>query len=257
MLELNKIYCGDCLELMQKMGDSSVDLVLTSPPYNTSRAGGYDVYNKRYTTYSDSIPNEDYILWTLKIFDLYDKILKPNGCVLYNLSYSGENADLIWLLISRIITETKFTTADCIIWKKNTAIPNNRSKNKLTRIVEFIFVFVRKEEFKTFNTNKQVKSIIKKTGQKNYENIYNFIEAKNNDGSNCLNKATFSTDLVEKLLDIYAAPDSVVYDSFMGAGTTAYACINKKLNYIGSELCKTQCEYIESQIKSKSQSRLF
>ena len=46
--------------------------------------------------------------------------------------------------------------------------------------------------------------------------MYNYIEAANNDGANKLNKATFSTELVLKLLNMYATKDSVVYDSFMG-----------------------------------------
>ena len=35
MLELNKIYCGDCLELMKQIDDKSIDLIVTDPPYNT------------------------------------------------------------------------------------------------------------------------------------------------------------------------------------------------------------------------------
>ena len=247
---LNKVFNEDCIKTMSKMDKQSIDIILTSPPYNTSRSGATDKYNSRYTTYIDSLSNEEYIKWTLSVFESYDTVLKKDGCILYNLSYSSENTELMWLLVARIITDTNFTVADHIVWKKNSAIPNNRSKNKLTRITESIFVFVRKNEFKTFNTNKQVKSVIEKTGQKNYENIYNFIEAKNNDGSNNLNKAIFSIELVEKLLDIYAIPNAVVYDSFMGIGTTSYACINKNLNFIGSEICKEQYDYINNKLNS-------
>ena len=134
--------------------------------------------------------------------------------------------------------------------EKEICIPNNRSKNKLTRIIEYIFVFVRKTELKTFNTNKKIVSRIKKTNQANYENIYNFIEAKNNDGSCKLNKATFSSELIIKLLDIYAKPDYIVYDSFSGTGTTAVACIKKGIKFIGSEISKEQCDYSNNRIKN-------
>jgi DNA modification methylase len=60
----------------------------------------------------------------------------------------------MWLLIAEIIKQTDFTVADCISWKKQNALPNATSKNKLTRICEFIFVFVRKSEYLSFNTNK-------------------------------------------------------------------------------------------------------
>jgi site-specific DNA-methyltransferase (adenine-specific) len=175
-------------------------------------------------------------------------VLKENGVVLYNVSYSAENnPNIMWLLISEIINKTDFMVADCIIWKKNSALPNNVSPNKLTRITEFVFVFCRKKEYLTFSTNKKVKSQ-SKTGQRYYENIFNFIEAKNNDGSNNLNKATFSTEFCEKLIDIYLKKGDLVYDSFMGTGTTANACKIKGLNYIGSELSPAQVEYSKNRI---------
>lgn len=238
---MNKIFNENCLETMQRPElAGKVDLVITSPPYNTSRVGASDKYNSRYDTFQDFKSDQDYIDWTVDIFNGYDKVLRKDGCVLYNLSYSNENTHLIWIVVADIIRRTNFTTADCIIWKKSNALPNNRSKNKLTRIIEYVFVFVRKSELKTFDANKKVMSVIEKTGQANYENVYNFFEAKNNDGANDLNKATFSTDFVKKLIEIYAKPNSLIYDSFMGIGTTAKGCIETKNNYVGSELSEAQ-----------------
>jgi site-specific DNA-methyltransferase (adenine-specific) len=228
-----------------------VDIVITSPPYNTSRVGATDKYSSRYDLFQDFKTDQEYIDWTCDVFNGYDKILKPNGCILYNMSYSSEKTHLIWLVIADIIRKTNFITADCIVWKKSNAIPNNVSKNKLTRIVEYIFVFSRKSEFKTFDANKKITGRIERTGQANYENIYNFIEARNNDGSNKLNKATFSTELITKLMDIYAKPNSLVYDSFMGIGTTAKACIERGMSYIGSELSKPQIDHFEEWKKQK------
>lgn len=183
----NTIFNEDCLETMARMKDDGfkVDLVLTSPPYNTSRKGSSlnnACENIRYDEYNDCMSDEDYRNWTLKIFDSFDYILNNNGCILYNLSYSSENTHLMWLVISDIIQKTNFTVADCIVWKKKSASPNSCSPNKLTRICEFFFVICRKSEFKTFHSNKKVKSN-RKTGQPSYENIFNFISASNNDGS--------------------------------------------------------------------------
>jgi site-specific DNA-methyltransferase (adenine-specific) len=228
-----------------------VDIVITSPPYNTSRVGATDKYSSRYDLFQDFKTDQEYIDWTCDVFNGYDKILKPNGCVLYNMSYSSEKTHLIWLVIADIIRRTNFITADCIVWKKSNAIPNNVSKNKLTRIVEYIFVFSRKSEFKTFDANKKITGRIERTNQANYENIYNFIEARNNDGSNSLNKATFSTELITKLMDIYAKPESLVYDSFMGIGTTAKACIERGMSYVGSELSQAQIDHFEEWKKQK------
>jgi DNA modification methylase len=247
----NVIFNESCLDTMRRVEMcNEVDLVITSPPYNTSRVGATDKYNSRYDVFQDFKSDEEYINWTIDVFNGYDKILRENGCILYNMSYSSENTHLIWITVADIIRKTNFTTADCIIWKKSNAIPNNRSKNKLTRIIEYVFVFVRKSEIKTFESNKKVISSIEKTGQLNYENIFNFFEAKNNDGSNQLNKAVFSTDFVKKLISIYAKPNSLIYDSFMGIGTTAKGCIETGMHYVGSEISKEQIENFEMWKKS-------
>lgn len=232
------LLCGDCIEKMQTITDRSVDGVITSPPYNTSRSGRTDKYNSRYTNRDDSKTNAEYILWQVEMFNTLSAKLKDGGSVLYNINYGSENTETIWLLIAAILRDTGFTVADQIIWKKQNAIPNNRSKNKLTRITENIFVFVKKDDFETFHANKKVKSVIEKTGQKNYENVFNFIEAPNRDrGEHTVtHKATYSTTLCEKLIEMYYAPESLLLDPFMGTGTTGIAAINKNCKFIGVEI---------------------
>lgn len=267
-MKVNKIYNEDCFVTMSKIYKNSVDCVLTSPPYNTGGRieywsnkiiNGKRVYNKdkRYDEYLDTKTTQEYIEWSINLFNAYEKILKVNGTILYNISYGNENPNVLWLLLAEIINKTKFMIADCMIWKKKTALPNSTSKNKLTRICEFVFVIVRKDEFMTFHSNKEVTNTTSKK-QNFYEVFYNILEAKNNDGSNNLNKATFSTELVRKLLNIYVSEQSLVYDSFMGTGTTALGCINENINYIGSELSKDQCNYANKRIKQfMAQQRLF
>ena len=247
---INKIFAEDCFETMGRMIDKGikVDNIVTSPFYNTGRGSkchktqkSRDNYEGRYDVHLDDLTNDEYIEFTLKLFKDFDKILAKDGCILYNLNYGGENTELMWLVVAEIIKNSDFTIADDIIWKKKSALPNNVSPNKLTRIVEHIFVFCRKSEFKTFNANKRVTSI-RKTGQKMYENYFNFIEAKNNDGANKLNKATYSTELMLKLFDVYVKKGSLVYDPFSGTCTTENACIIYGCDYIGSEISKAQVD---------------
>ena len=164
------------------------------------------------------------------------------------MSYGTENTILMSLVVADIIRESEFTLADIIVWKKKSATPNNVSHNKMTRIVEYIYVFCRKDEFHTFNCNKKELSK-RETGQFIYENVFNFINAKNNDGSTDLNKATFSTEFVRKLLQLYAQKGSLIYDPFIGTGTTALGCIIENNNYIGSEISKKQCDYAEKRLQ--------
>lgn len=113
-----------------------------------------------------------------------------------------------------------------------------------------VYVFCRKSEVDTFHANKKPKSV-SRVGQTFYENIFNFIEARNNDGTCPFNKATFSTDLCSQLIDIYCPENGTVYDPFMGSGTTAIACIRKGRKYLGSEISEKQVEWAENRIRKE------
>ena len=250
-MEKNVFYNEDCFLSMDKMEQNCVDVILTSPPYNmTKRKGGYADKQNRYDEYQDWKTEEDYNLWTVKLFNDFDGILKENGTILYNFSYSIENPGLPYTMVSSIIEKTNFTVADTIIWKKNNSIPHPASYNRLNRNVEFVFVIVRKKELKTFNCYKNIVKISPK-GQKYYEIIDNFITAKNNDESTSLNKATYSVELCEKLLKIYSKVGGLIYDPFMGTGTTGVCCDLIDRNFIGSEISEKQVEYSYERIKKK------
>ena len=245
---VNEFLNEDCLITMSKMDDKCIDLVLTSPPYNmTKRKGGYADKITRYDEYSDWKSEEEYIEWTLNIFNNINRVLKPNGVILYNFSYSIETPSLPYTLMASLISKTDFMVADTIIWKKSNSIPHPASYNRLNRIVEFVFVICRKEELKTFNCYKKVVKTSPK-GQNYYEIVDNFITAKNNDSSTDLNKATYSTEFCEKLLKVYGKEEYLVYDPFMGTGTTGIACKNLKMNFIGSEISSAQVEYSKNRI---------
>lgn len=246
--EITQLYNGDCIEVMsQLVADGiKVDKIITSPPYNIIRPEatdrGYDVYQDRLIT------NDEYIDWTLKVFECYDKLLNPNGCICYNLSYGTENTEAMSLTVAEIIKQTEFTLADVLVWKKYCASPNNMSCNKMTRICEFVYVFCRRSEFDTFTCNKRIVSY-RETNQPNYENMFNFFTAQNNDESQELNKATFSTDFVYNLMDRYVKPTDIVLDNFSGTGTTMIACESRDVRSIGIELSKKQCAYAVKRLK--------
>ena len=255
-----EIYNEDCANTLKRFISEGIkiNLVITSPPYNTSRCNASSIesasdrLDTRYDSYQDNLSNEEYINWTVNIFELFDKALDVNGVVLYNISYGNENPTLMFDTIYSICSKTNFMCADMISWKKNSAMPNNVG-NKLTRICEPVFVFCRKSEYLTYKVNKQVTSI-SKTGQKYYSTFDNIILARNNDGVTSLNSATYSTELVEKLIYIYAPKGYVIYDPFMGTGTTANAC--KMLGYdcYGSEISEKQVEYARSRVELISNS---
>lgn len=256
-MDYNKIYNIDCVLGLQQMikDGNKVDCVITSPPYNTMRNNQDDV---GYDFYKDSIDNDSYIDWIVNIFNLIGHVLNKNGKILFNMSYGSENTTCMNLTVAEILRKTDFTLADIIVWEKKTATPNNVSKNKLTRICEFIYVFCKKSDFYTFNTNKKQISQIERTGQAIYENIYNKVIADNNDENCALNKATYSVDLVTQLMEIYCDKKDIVLDPFMGTGTTAVACKIRGNSYIGFELSSNQCDWANNRLKNTGRiSNLF
>ena len=269
-MEINKIYNESNIETLKRMDEQSVDVILTSPFYNTNKKAGKNKtlknttvkegqYNYvRYDVFVDTMTDEDYSNYVITLFNNFDKILKQNGCVLWNVSYGQDGATAMLRLLSDITRKTNFDCADIITWHKKSVLPNVCSPNKLTRICEYIFVFCRKTEFYTFYANKDVTSVREGTTQKMYSSIPNYIEAKNNDESCPYNKATYSTDLCKRLLEVYAPRGGVIYDPFMGTGTTAVACKEMGMNYIGSEISENQVRWAENRLsKIYQQPSLF
>jgi len=258
-----RLYNEDCFETMKNMKDGDIDLILTSPFYNTNKKAGKNLTLEntpkvkhgrrvwvRYDVHVDNMTDDEYCDYSVNLFNEFDRIVGQNGGVLYNINYGAENTNGMFKAVNAIITQTNFSIADVIAWKKKSALPNNCSPNRLTRIIEFVFVFCRKDEMKTFRMNKKMVSM-RDNGQKMYENIFNFVEAKNNDGSCPYNKATYSTELCEKLLSMYAPDGATIYDPFMGSGTTAVACKRMGLNCIGSEISTNQVKYEIDRLKNE------
>ena len=233
----NKIFNENNIDTMIRISDGSISGIITSPPYNITSKRKDVYYNNGYSNI-DGLSEDEYLRVRVYEFVQFSRILENTGVICYNISYHNENPILPTLLISKIHKETDLTVADIITWKKSTSIPFQTSPTKLSRICELVYVIVKKEFLHEFKTNKEISKINEKTGQKFYKNYTNLIEAKNNDSIKCKLKASFSEDFVTKLLDIYFHEGSLIYDPFMGIGTTARACKKSGRNYIGSELDK-------------------
>ena len=266
------LYCGDCLDVMSSMDENFVDIVITSPPYGTCRSETFSKessqkrkYNMRYDEFVEDRNPEEYCQWSVDVFNAIDLVLKKNRIVLYNFGLGNdghtEYTSYDWFnTVKSVIDGTPFTVADVLVWKKRSALPNNTSPNKSTRICEPVIVFCRKDELMSFPSNKKIVNQFA-TGQNLYSPFYNIFEARNNDGSNDLNKATFSTQFVDRLIDLYVPDeqrnDWTVLDPFSGTGTTGISAIAHGMKYVGIEMSKAQCEYAVSRLSNGIQMELF
>lgn len=231
----NQIFNEINIVTMKRMEDSSIDGIITSPPYNISNKRKDCYYNTGYSEI-DNLTSDEYLRVRINEFKEFSRILKSGGVICYNISYMHENPILPTLLIAKIHEETDLTIADVIYWKKSNSMPFQTSPNKLSRIVEPIYIFVHKDNLSNFKANKEVSKVNERTGQHFYKKYDNYIEAKNNDGYKSSLKAVYSTDLIRRLIKIYYPKGSVIYDPFIGSGTTALGCIDEGLSFIGSEM---------------------
>jgi len=245
-LMTNEIYCGDTVKTMEEIADNSINLILTSPPYLASIRKD----NHKYPGASDQIKDnqtiKDYLDWMIEIFTQYERILKKDGVLAFNFSYTTFNPSLPYDLINEVFKHTGFRIYDTIAWKKKSAMPVSGHPNRVTRIVEMVYIFAKTP---TFTANKSI-STISKTGQKYFNNYYNFLEAKNNDGKVDGHEATFSTEFAKFFIDLYSKEGDIVLDNFSGTGTTA--CTAKRMNrrYIGIDLVEKYCEYARNRISN-------
>lgn len=260
------------------MDDNSLDMVITSPPYNTSISRSQDKkeedlekgktkirkhsYN-RYDLDIDSKSETQYAEWIRNIFKGLETKLKPNGTIAWNVSYgvstdnSGDDDinNSTWLSLMAIENETDFTLCDYVCWYKSNAIPLSIG-NKLSRICEPVFIFCRKSEVDTYHVNHDPQ---KRRGGSPYINEYeNLISTgTNNDQVTSLNSATYPSELVEKIINLYAPKKALIFDPFMGTGTTAVGCVETGNNYIGSELSPDQTKYAKDRIKKMKGNSLW
>jgi DNA modification methylase len=206
-LGVNQIHCGDTVETMNKLNDGCIDMILTSPPYLASIRKDNHKYPGAKNQIKDNQSVEDYLDWM-------------------------SDAD------------TGLRIYDTVAWKKKSAVPLSGHPNRMTRIVEMVYIFAKTPNFKA---NKIVKSI-SKTGQKYFTAYYNFIEAKNNDGKVEGHEATFSSDLAQYFIDLYTEEGDIVLDNFVGTGTTPYTAAKMDRKYIGIDLVEDYCEYSRNRV---------
>lgn len=243
------LFLGACEEGIQRLPANCVNYVITSPPYNMTTKRKDCYYDNGYAEI-DNLSDEEYISNRTEEIRLIDNILNPNGAIIYNISYGSDNPSLPTMLMANVVNNTVFTIADIITWKKHSAIPFQTSPRRLSRICESVYVLVRKDEINTFITNKTISKVNEKTNQNFYQNYTNIIEARNNDRIKTTHKATFSVELVKKLIDIYVPIGSTVIDIFAGTGTTGVACIEEGRKFIGIELQQEYYDIMVNRLKT-------
>ncbi|WP_086141428.1 DNA-methyltransferase [Limosilactobacillus reuteri] len=217
----NKITHGDSLEVMKTMPDESVDVVLTSPPYNLKNSTGNGMKDGRggkwsnaalmngYDEYNDNLPNDVYAEWQYRNLREMYRILKPDGAIFYNHKWRVQGG----LIQDRSDIIRDMPVRQIIIWQRNGGI--NFNKGYFLPTYEVIYL-IPKSKFKLAPK----------------ANRYGDVWKINQDFKNP-HPAPFPFELADRV--VKSTTGGVILDPFMGSGTTAVAAIAHGRKYIGIE----------------------
>lgn len=249
MIELNKIYNENCLETISKMEDNFLDLVVTSPPYNVNL--GDNKYHKNpYDLYNDNKDHKDYINWLTSIFkNLYPKI-KSGGRVCINIGDGRNGAVPTSSDIIQFMTNIGYINFTHIIWDKS-QVGNRTSWGSFMSPscpsfptpFEHILIFCKDSKKLLY---KGETDLIKEEFIEWSLSIWKFTpETKQKQfGHN----AMFPEELVKRCIKMFSWKNSVVYDPFSGAGTTAVTCKKYNRHFIGSEISENYCKITKERL---------
>lgn len=231
-LELNKIYCIDVLEGLRKLPSESIDLIITSPPYN--KAGLNGNYNKKYKrtidyggdSNIDNKPENEYQKWQLEILKECYRVLKKDGLMFYNHKnriVKGKGYIITpyeWLLKSPFLIRQE------IIWNRKSG--PNPDPSRFTPVYENIYVLT-KDKNTIFKRNKDAEY---KT------DVWTLNPDRHND-----HPAPFPMEIPDNIIPSVSQGKRItVLDPFMGSGTVAVSAIKNNCDFIGFELLQ---EYVD------------
>lgn len=249
MIEINKIYNESCLDTLSRISDKFVDLVITSPPYNmrtrirngkyTSREKG-EHFSKKYKHFSDDLPIDEFYSFHSKILS---ELLRVSKIVCYNFQIVTGSKEAFFKIIGDFNKDIK----DVIIWDKGNGQPAMHEM-VLNSCYEIILIL---EDDK--KAGRVIQNAKFKRGEMN--NILRISRGeKIVEGHN----AIFPEILAGELVKAFSEENNLIYDPFIGSGTTAIVANKLNRNWIGSEITKEYFELANKRFEQhKKQLTLF
>jgi len=225
----NKIICGDCLEVMKEMPDESIDLIVTSPPYNKgywsmnrNMNNGFKTKSRRieYGDFKDNLSPEDYEKQQRAFIRECLRILKPTGSLFYNhidIQHKHQTIHPKYVY--------DFPVKQIIIWnRKNTP---KLDKSYFFPITEYIFWIQKTKESRVYFDRKN--TIFNKSVWELFPDTKNKFPAP------------FPIEIPLNCIKACCPDGGIVLDPFSGSNTTIKACKREGVDYIGIELNKEYC----------------
>ena len=234
------LYCGDCMELLLLLPEKSIDLVVTSPPYNMRtrvRNGEYtereksEHFSKKYKYFDDALPIDEYYLFHKEVLI---ELFKISFIIFYNIGIVTGSKEA-WL---KIIGDFNKKIKDIIIWDKGYGQPAMH-QSVLNRCFELILVFeMDAKAGRAFN-----KKYFNRGEMSDIWRISKGDTIKEN-------KAIFPIEIPKRILRGWTQETDIILDPFVGSGTTLVACKELNRKGIGMEISERYCKISKERLMS-------
>ncbi len=235
---LGKVHHGDCVDLMNQMPTGSVDVIVTSPPYNIKNSTGNGLKNgsggkwpqaaliEGYAGHHDAMPHEDYVAWQRSCLKAMMRVLSEEGAIFYNHKWRVQGG----LLQDRADIVAGFPVRQIVIWQRSGGINFNPGY---------------------FLPNYEVIYLIAKPGFRlapkanALGDVWQIPQESNNP-----HPAPFPVELAQRCVN--STLGQVVLDPFIGSGTTAIAAEMARRDWIGIDISEEYCHMTKERISEVS-----
>ena len=231
---IDTFICGDSLSIMRKFPSASLDLIITSPPYNLKNSTGNGMKDGRggkwanaalingYENYNDNMPYDQYVKWQRKCLRQMYRLLKDTGAIFYNHKWRVQAG----LLQDRHEIVKGFPVRQIIIWHRKGGI--NFNKGYFLPTYEVIYL-IAKEKF------------ILAPKMNSFGDVWEFAQELKN-----AHPAPFPVALIDRIVKSTNA--KIILDPFMGSGTTAIAAKKNGRHFIGIDISNKYCKMAEERL---------
>ena len=231
----DEIICGNCVDVMSKMHGESVDMIITSPPYNV------DI---NYDTHNDTLTLDEYLKFLKTVWKQSFHVLKPGGRIAVNVANTGRNPFIpLSSFVTQQLLECGFWMRGYIYWDKvmsgsSTAWGSWKSASNptLRDSIEMIVVASKGPP----NIQHEGESTITRDEFLKYVNSTWHFQAEHS--SKFDHPAPFPEELPRRLIKLYTYENDVVLDPFCGSGTTPFVAKMNKRRYIGIDMSEKYCK---------------
>ncbi len=246
---IDKIICADSRNL-SFLPDNCLHLMITSPPYNACKE------------YDDDLNLKEYLELLKDVFQETYRVLVPGGRAVVNVANLGRKPYIpLSSYVNKIMKEIGFLMRGEIIWDKSASAGSScawgsfqsASNPCLRDIHEYILVFS-KGDYKLPRSKEEkqedrIDTIKNKEFVEYTKSIWRFptVSAKR-----IGHPAPFPVELPRRLVELYSFKGDIIFDPFMGSGSTCIAATNSDRKYLGIDINEEYCKLAENRILSNN-----